>query len=519
MHRVKTDFLVIGSGIAGLATALELSALGEVMVLSKDRPDVCNSVLAQGGIAAAVGVGDSPHLHSDDTVKAGAGIADADVVDIVTSNAPEVIDSLIMIGTNFDKTPEGGLALGMEGAHCRPRILHHGDQTGAEIWRALYTKAQMTRQIKLTTGAEALELIVCHGECHGALVHFAGESYPIFCRAVVLATGGYGNLYGYTTNARFSNGDGMALAWRAGAELADMEFVQFHPTALNVGVPPFFLISEAVRGEGAVLVNENGEKFMGGVHPQADLAPRDVVSRAIVAQQGAGHQVFLDARCIGKHFITRFPRITQELFLRGIDPETALIPVTPAAHFAIGGVATDTFGRSSIPGLYACGETASTGVHGANRLASNSLLEGLVFGRRLFQAVSQQGGEVPLECTQMELLQKKRIAAKLGFEPIPLADDDSRLTRLQEIMWGKAGIIRSGPEMAKAKVELEHLLSEAGPQELQLQNIIQVGMLIVEAALLREESRGSHYRTDFPETANLGRLVRSRHNQTFGEEE
>ena len=318
MQVIETDFLVIGSGIAGLATALWAASYGEVVIISKDKAEHCNSTLAQGGIAAAIGQNDSPELHAQDTLKAGAGICQPEIVALLTQAAPEIIKTLVDLGTNFDLAPSGEMDLAKEGAHSLARVLHHGDDTGAEIWQTLYRQVEKMRGISLLPGSAALELLIEQGRCIGAIVHSGEDLVYFLARGVVLATGGCGQIYGRTTNSLRSTGDGLAMAWRAGAELRDLEFIQFHPTALDTSETPFFLISEAVRGAGAVLVTEKGERFMQSYHPMADLAPRDVVSRAIVLEEQKGRRVFLDATSLGPEFPRRFPNIYAKQHSYGI---------------------------------------------------------------------------------------------------------------------------------------------------------------------------------------------------------
>lgn len=489
MRVIESDFLVVGSGIAGLSVALEASVFGSVNVLAKDKLELCNSTLAQGGIAAAVGRNDCPQLHQDDTMNAGAGICQPDNVKILTEEAPAIINHLRGLGTRFDLAESGEPALAREGAHSRARVLHHGDDTGAEIWHSLYRKVKSNPNISLLPSTPALELVTNNGSCTGVIALKGSEIIYFAARGVVLATGGCGQLFGHTTNSIFSTGDGMALAWQAGAELVDLEFIQFHPTALNFpDENPLFLISEAVRGEGAVLVNSDGERFMPALHPMADLAPRDVVSRAIIFQQKRGQQVYLDARLIGSAFPSRFPNIYAKLKEHGVDPSSELIPITPAAHFTMGGIKTDDYGQTNISGLLACGEAASTGVHGANRLASNSLLEGLVFGKRTALALKRLSKRVASDCPLPE-----------NIDYTPLNPEDPRLHLLQEIMWSKVGIVRQGQDMSEAQARLDNFAKQISPSELELSNMVLVAKLITAAALNRLESRGSHYRLDYPE--------------------
>src|SRR3954449_4182930 len=382
-ERIKTRFLVIGSGVAGLHTAWRASEHGEVLVLTKRSLFDSATAYAQGGIAAALGAGDSPTLHRRDTLAAGAALCDAAAVQVLVEEGPTRVRELQTAGARFDLGADGKLKLGKEAAHSRRRIVHaHGDQTGAEVARALSVRVQESDRVAVFEKTRVLDLIVDRGRCCGVRASVAGKAVEILADATVLATGGCGQVYRYTTNPVVATGDGFAIAHRADVTLADMEFVQFHPTALDTRENPLALISEAVRGEGAYLVNSRGLRFMKGRHRLAELAPRDVVARAIFREQRTG-PVYLDARKLGSRFTERFPGIFAICEARGIDPRKDLIPVTPAAHYMMGGVATDLCGRSTLKRLYGVGEVARTGVHGANRLASNSLLEGLVFAERV----------------------------------------------------------------------------------------------------------------------------------------
>lgn len=500
MQELKTDVLVIGSGIAGLSAALGVAPYVEVTVIAKNRPDICNSTLAQGGIAAAVGKDDSPEKHTRDTLLAGVGICRQATVEILTQEAPKVIDQLVELGACFDRTHSGELALGREGAHSLARVIHRGDDTGAAIWETLFQKLQQ-HKVQFLPETRAEKLIMQDGRCFGAVVRTSEGVQPIFAKSVILATGGIGEIYGRTTNSLLSTGEGLALAWKAGAVLSDLEFVQFHPTALLSNENPLFLVSEAVRGEGAVLVTEEGERFMPNYHPRADLASRDVVTRAIVAEQQKGHRVYLDTTVLADRFEHRFPNIYAKIQSLGLDPRKDLIPITPAAHFFMGGIRTDSDGRTNIEGLYACGECANTGVHGANRLASNSLLEGLVFGKRIAQTLAKSLRE---KSSDLEYL--KGIAQNLDsvFSEIPQAAraldlEDSRVQTLQNLMWSNVGIIRDENGMKNAYQEICRLEAEVDSSEVEFLNMILVAKLITSSALQRLESRGSHYRLDYPE--------------------
>src|SRR5687768_11956625 len=385
VNRIRARFLVVGSGVAGLHAAWRASEHGSVLLLTKRSLFDSATSYAQGGIAAALGAGDSPALHRRDTLAAGAALCDADAVKVLVEEGPARVRELHSAGADFDLEPETGhFRLGREAAHSRKRIVHaHGDQTGAEVARTLVARVRKSKRIRVLEKARVLDLIVHRGACVGVRASVAGVATEIVADATVLATGGGGQVYKYTTNPVVATGDGYAIAHRAGVTLADMEFVQFHPTALDTPENPLALISEAVRGEGAILVNDSGKRFMKKVHKLAELAPRDIVARAIVREQRAGRRVFLDARKLASTFARRFPGILALCKARGIDPRRDLIPVTPAAHYMMGGIVTDLAGRSSLDRLYAVGEVSRTGVHGANRLASNSLLEGLVFAERV----------------------------------------------------------------------------------------------------------------------------------------
>src|SRR5665647_73354 len=381
-----TDFLIIGSGIAGLFTALKASAFGEVVVLTKKTIKDSNTGLAQGGIAAAVHEEDSPFLHLEDTLEAGAGICNIEAVEVLVSEGPDRVRELILAGASFDMK-DGNISLAREGAHSKARILHAADTTGETIRLALFKNCEEDRRIKIIEDQFLIDLMgIQEGECQGALVYDnkSGRQVIYIARALIMATGGAGQLYQYTTNPDVATADGMAAAYRIGCELSDLEFIQFHPTVLFSHDTQRFLISEAVRGEGGLLYNTQGERFMSKYHPLEDLAPRDVVSRAILSEMTRcnSEYVLLDMSII-PGVKERFPNIYRTCLSRGINLEKEMVPVSPAAHYTMGGIKTNTRGETSINGLYACGEAACTGVHGANRLASNSLLEGIVFGERI----------------------------------------------------------------------------------------------------------------------------------------
>lgn len=490
-ERIRTRFLVVGSGVAGLHTAWRASNAGEVIILTKRSLFDSATAYAQGGIAAALGAGDSPELHRRDTLAAGAALCDAEAVQVLVEEGPARIRELATAGAHFDLDPRGKFQLGKEAAHSRRRIVHAlGDQTGAEVARTLVEKVRESPHITVYELTRVLDLIVHNGECIGVKATVAGKPVEIIADTTVLATGGCGQIYKYTTNPLVATGDGYAIAHRAGVKLVDMEFVQFHPTALDTPENPLALISEAVRGEGAILVNQKGERFMSRQHKLLELAPRDVVARAIFKQQQAGNNTFLDARPIGRSFENRFPGIMSLCLARGINPMVDLIPVTPAAHYMMGGIMTDLTGRSSLPRLYACGEVSRTGVHGANRLASNSLLEGLVFAERVARDMSQieQLDQVP----EAEMWAAPNLVDRGAAQ---VAADNIR-----EIMWDYAGIDRTAKGLKEGLSQLQSIaerLPDGATEEI---NMVETGQLVVEAALLRKESRGGHYRSDFPRT-------------------
>ncbi|MBF0558000.1 MAG: L-aspartate oxidase [Nitrospirae bacterium] len=497
-----TDFLVIGSGVAGLRAAIELADHGKVIIVTKDVPTESSTEYAQGGVAVALSDEDEVGIHFEDTIKAGDGLCKRGAVKVLVEEGPRRISELIEWGAEFDR--EGPkLAFTMEAAHSRRRILHSkGDSTGKELERVLISKARSIKNIERLPFSTATDLVVEQDTCMGGHVISASDSVYIEAKSTVLATGGAGQIYSRTTNPAVATGDGMAMAYRAGAILEDMEFVQFHPTALFIPPAPHFLLSEAMRGEGALLRNKTGELFMKRYHPDAELAPRDVVSRAIMSEMtatGTDH-VYLDLRHLGSEFIkNRFPRIYSTCLQYSVDITADMVPVSPAAHYIMGGVRTDRNGCTSIRGLYAAGEVACTGVHGANRLASNSLLEGLVYGYRAGQSAAARR----LGRTAGKDLSSTGSSPDPAIPSNALAESDSIRQRLRDIMWKDAGIIRSKTSLNEVIEGLSRWdfilgMDFTSRRDLELKNMLTVALIIVKAASRRKESIGAHYRSDFP---------------------
>jgi L-aspartate oxidase len=506
------DYAVVGSGIAGLRAAIELSEAGTVLVLAKSNLSDSATAWAQGGIAVALSDEDEIGLHEQDTMNAGDGLCRAEAVALLVEEGPKYITQLIEWGTEFDRAGTK-LAFTREAAHSRSRILHaHGDSTGREISRALLSRAHTIPHLHLRAHAFTTELIVERGRVTGLrfIDETDGTVHELRAGAVLLATGGLGQIYRETTNPDVATGDGMAIAYDAGAVLSDMEFVQFHPTALAIQGAPRFLLSEALRGEGGVLRNIGLERFMKRYNEAQELAPRDIVARAIVSEmhRTQSTHVYLDMTKKSEEFLKkRFPRIYETCLSYGLDLASDLAPVCPAAHYMMGGVKTDLWGRTSLPGLYAAGEAAATGVHGANRLASNSLLEGLVFGARAGQAMIRDApagkrlpGALPGSPAPMpgNSPAAPKEAAKNSGKPSAAC---AMLTNIRDVMWREVGIMRNGKALADAIKQLEAMelpqSEKPGRSAQELRNLHTLALVMARCALAREESRGSHYRLDF----------------------
>jgi len=496
-ERLEADVVVIGAGIAGLSVALGLPAGTRAHVLTKARLGAGGSTpWAQGGIAAAVGPDDSPRLHAADTLAVAGGVAEPSAVEILARGGPAAIAGLQQLGASFDRRGDG-LALGREAAHSRSRIVHARDATGAEVLRTLAAAVGRAPHVTVFEGERACDLLFDQGRVRGVLTRTEedGRARLHGARAVVLASGGIGQAWACTTNPPEATGDGLALAARAGARLADLEFMQFHPTALAVGADPCPLLTEALRGAGALLLDEDGSRFLRELHPDGELAPRDVVARGLFLHRRAGHGTFLDCRREpGARLAEAFPTVFAACQRFGLDPRQDLVPVQPAAHYHMGGVWVDGWGRSSLPGLWACGEVSSTGVHGANRLASNSLLEALVFGGRVARDLAgalrrRAAATLPAASAGQLAAARQRPDAGLAAEAT---------VRLRRAMWEHVGLVRDEHGLRTALGEIARLERQLGHGRDDVHALLEVGRLVAAAALARRESRGSHFRSDFP---------------------
>jgi L-aspartate oxidase len=509
---LHADFLIIGSGIAALRAAAELSGAGDILVLTKAEPEEGNTGYAQGGIAAAIGTDDSPALHAADTVAAGDGLCNEDAVRMLVEDGPVYVRELIAWGAQFDRDAHGQPALTLEGGHSARRVLHARDTTGREIGRTLWNRASRLPDVRVHPHARVVDLIVEHGACAGArFLDRTGTERIAKAASVLLATGGAGQVYRETTNPAVATGDGVAMGYRSGAAVADLEFVQFHPTALKVKGQPRFLLSEALRGEGAVLINSAGEPFMNRYEPAGDLASRDRVSRAIAREEvRTGGHVSLSLQRLDPAYVqARFPLIADACRRAGLDLARDPIPVGPAAHYFMGGVLTDLGGRTTVPGLFAAGEVACTGVHGANRLASNSLLEGLVFGARAAKAMKSTKDTKKTKGTndtKAGSAAEQPVVRHPRRLPVDVAD-------IRDLMWKDVGLFRDGTALQRAVGVLDaawqqvHAYLEGGglldADGWRAANLTTVAWLTARASARREESRGAHYRSDHPERDDI----------------
>lgn len=497
------DVVIIGSGIAGVYTALSCPRSAKVLIITKESIEINNSVLAQGGIAVSLDQRDSPDLHFKDTLYAGAGLCDDTAVKALVTEAADNIANLCLYGVNFDRDSDKRLSLTREAAHSINRIIHTGDATGKEVCDTLVSAVSGLDNVIIKEQTFAIDILTENNECKGVLTSNEArtELKAYYAPVVVCASGGYGRLYSKTTNPEVATGDGASIAYRAGAKLVDLEFVQFHPTVLFHPDNQNFLISEAVRGEGAILRNHKGESFMDQYHPLKELAPRDVVSRAIFQEMnknGTSH-VFLDITHKDRNFLERrFPTIFSKCLSYGIDISKHYIPVAPCQHYSMGGIKTDQWAKTNIPGFYAVGEAACNGIHGANRLASNSLLEGLVFGRRIGKMVEEN-----LEDIKTQEGKKPKIKNDKKYIEKEI-DGASLIKNIQSVMNNNVGIIRSKESLTEAMDAILEISSNlegvklAQSQTIELKNMLTLSTLIIKAALTRKESRGAHYRSDFP---------------------
>ena len=491
-HSAGSGIVVVGAGLAGLFTALKLAPLPVTVISPARFGEGASSLWAQAGLAAALAEGDTPEDHAEDTIRAGAGIVDEKIALLMAQEARERIEDLLRYGVPFDKDLEGRLSLSHEAAHRSRRILHvKGDTAGRAIMGAIVEAARTTPSITVLEGFTARDLIVHNGRVQGIALapvdsEAGAQGLVLPARAVVLATGGAGQVYAVTTNPLEARGEGVAIAARAGAVITDAEFVQFHPTAIDIGRDPAPLATEALRGEGAILINGKGERFMRAVHEDAELGPRDVVARAVYREVVGGRGAFLDCRSLGPALVDQFPAVVAACGSAGIDPTAEPIPVAPAAHYQMGGVLTDAQGRSTVDGLWACGEVTSTGAHGANRLASNSLLEAVVFGARVAHDIAHT----------MPPLPSSRIATETPDAENYEHNKEAEQT-LRRIMSAEAGVVRDAQSLTKALATIVSLERENAGDK-QLANMLTTAKLITAAALKRKESRGAHFRSDYP---------------------
>ncbi len=492
VHHTGEDIVVVGAGLAGLFTALKLAPLPVTVISPARLGEGASSLWAQAGMAAALAEGDTPEHHAEDTISAGAGIVDEKIALLMAQEARERIEDLLRYGVPFDKDLEGRLSLSHEAAHRSRRILHvKGDTAGRAIMGAITEAASTTPSIRVLEGLTARDLIVHNGRVQGISLapvdgEAGGQGLVLPARAVVLATGGAGQVYGITTNPLEARGEGVAIAARAGAVIADAEFVQFHPTAIDIGRDPAPLATEALRGEGAILVNGKGERFLRAVHEDAELGPRDVVARAVYREVVGGRGAYLDCRPLGPSLVDHFPAVIAACGKAGIDPTREPIPVAPAAHYHMGGVLTDAQGRSTVDGLWACGEVTSTGAHGANRLASNSLLEAVVFGARVADDIASSLPPLPSTRIAIETPDVE------AYEPNKDAEQTLRRT-----MSADAGVVRDAQSLSNALSTIVSLERD-NESDKQMANMLTTAKLITAAALKRKESRGAHFRRDYP---------------------
>jgi len=497
------DVIIIGSGIAGVYTALEIPQDLDILIITKETIDMSNSALAQGGIAVSLDKEDSPELHFKDTIVAGAGLCDEKSVWVLVNEAATNIKSVCKFGVNFDKKGSD-LALTREGAHSKNRIIHAGDTTGKEVCDKLIAAVRTRKNVVIKERTFAVDLLTEDNACKGILVYDEDKkSYRIYLsNFIVCATGGFGQIYKNTTNPEVATGDGISLAYRAGAQLMDLEFIQFHPTVLYHPLDKSFLISEALRGEGAVLKNNEGIRFMPNYHELSELAPRDIVSRAIFEEMRKTHEtnVYLDVTFKGKEYLeNRFPNIFKTCLSYEIDISKDYIPVSPAEHYCMGGIKTDVSGKTNIKGFFACGEAACTGIHGANRLASNSLLEGLVFGKIISKLSAEYFKEKDSRTVKFSMNYSSQCKVK-NIDRKKIKED------IQSIMTDYVGIIRNEKELLIAKAQINNYLEVLTDmkneciEDVEIQNIALLSKLVIESALERKESRGAHFRSDYKKT-------------------